>query len=162
MTSTKSIFHFDEVGTFEGHLGNQVGARILYRLLHVGFNLKAHGNHYFVLTGRSALLHSIGIHRNLLNTSLPKYQSPSFCELIQLSCLKEEDSVRGTFIDQGFSDYINQDDNLQQVHLLTGGVPRAIFVWINHLRTLKESLPLAKNDVVGKDMLVRRCKSYKS
>jgi hypothetical protein len=77
----KLLLHLDDVGSYEHYADSK---NILYRMWHIGEKFRTNG-HYYVLTGRSLHLHTIGKER--LSENPTSFQSPSLAELIPLPLL---------------------------------------------------------------------------
>ena len=116
------LFHFDDVGSFEGY---PFGLPILYRMWFIGETLRSFGGHFFVLTGRSSFLHWIG--KKIMFNGKPLYDSPNSTVLIPLDVLTS-DSIRNIFYEKELPNLIDGENALEYVRLLTGGIPRAVTV----------------------------------
>lgn len=121
--STKFLFHFDEIGCFETIHSEDVGRKTLYCVWSAAEKLRNMG-HFFVLSGRSRHLHSIG--KQFSQDLGPDFGSPNSTRLIPLDTLSS-DAVKAVFESQGATSWIEKDGNLKAISLLTGGVPRAVY-----------------------------------
>ena len=133
----KFLFHFDDIGAFEHKLSEDQQPKILYRIWIAAEQLRRRG-HYFVLSGRSRFLHVIGTNSyNLENVS---FESPNQTVLIPLNTLSEE-SAKSVFLKEGASEWVEKEGNLAAIHLLTGGVPRALVLAAQHLKLNPNATP---------------------
>jgi hypothetical protein len=103
----------------------------LYRMWHIGEKFRDYGNHYYVLTGRSSHLHTIGTQRLSKNRS--SFQSPSLAELIPLPLLTSisvkailqdrKDKLPPVLFDETGEP---KEEIIDHIYGFTGGVPRAV------------------------------------
>jgi hypothetical protein len=103
----------------------------LYRMWHIGEKFRDYGNHYYVLTGRSSHLHTIGTQRLSKNRS--NFQSPSLAELIPLPLLTSisvkailqdrKDKLPPVLFDETGEP---KEEIIDHIYGFTGGVPRAV------------------------------------
>lgn len=120
--SPRLLFHFDDVGSYEA-LGNKLGGTMLSEMWRLGDRLRGQG-HYIVMTGRSTLLHLLGSTR----VSLAGYQSPDKTVIIPLPPLSVE-AVQKMIKEFGLERIIDLADD---IHTLTGGIPRAVYTVVSY------------------------------
>lgn len=130
---TKLLIHFDEVGAFDGY-GEVFAGSFIYTIWNLGQKFRNAG-HFFTMSGRSSLLHQIG--QNKL--TIPGFSSPNRTVLIHLPPLspdgvramvevaKEKNSLPLWFCDGG-------DEMVEELAMLTGGVPRAVFLALQKMK----------------------------
>jgi hypothetical protein len=111
------LFNFDDVGCFEPY-GNAIGAAMLYIIWNIGDRLRGQG-HFFVMTGRSSLLHIIGTGR----LKCKAYSSPDTTVVIPLPPLSES-GIAAVMREFRLDRVIDQ---VSAIHTLTGGIPRAVY-----------------------------------
>jgi hypothetical protein len=114
------LFHIDEVGIFETKCDEERGQKMLYCIWIAAEQLRHH-HHYFVLSGRSRLLHFIGKQFNHLSS----FQSPNQTVLIPLNNLSSE-SIKAMFEAEGCKEWVSEGGNLEAIRIITGGMPRAV------------------------------------
>ena len=124
----KLLLHLDDVGSYELYVHSE---NILSRMWHIGEQFRNHGGHYYVLTGRSMHLHTIGTQR--LSEHPAGFQTPSLAELIPLPLLTSI-SVKAILQDQKqrlppalFNEFGEpKEEIIDHISGFTGGVPRAV------------------------------------
>ena len=124
----KLLLHLDDVGSYE-HYADSIN--ILYRMWHIGEQFRNDGDHYYVLTGRSKHLHTIGTKE--LSENPTSLQLSSLAELIPLPLLTSI-SVKAILQDQKkrlplslFNDIGEpKEEIIDHISGFTGGVPRAV------------------------------------
>ena len=112
-TSTSILFHFDDAHIHEAY-GSTAGVNMLTAMLQLGSSLRNQG-HYFVMTGHSALLHSI----NTRELSFIPPDSLAFIPLPPLSVHAVSEMIAEFGVDR-------IADQAEQILTLTAGVPGAV------------------------------------
>ena len=123
----KFIVHFDDVGHFE-KFGPIVGRNVIYRIWKLGDALKDRG-HFFVISGRSTQLRSIGLEAKTLGD----FSSPNLAKMVSLPQLKRT-SVVNILKDANLLDFLAEDE-VEFIWDLCSGVPRAVSAAVRHLRS---------------------------
>lgn len=121
------LIHLDDVGNFEDN--GELGKTILYRIWNFGECFRQYG-HYYVLTGQSTFLHTIG--QSPRRQSQGLYSSPNPGQLVPLPLLNIE-SVKLMFSE--FKLPLPSKEKLDELHLLTGGVPHAVVCAVSCFRS---------------------------
>jgi hypothetical protein len=124
----KFLIHMDDVGRYEH---SSFGKNILYRMWHCGEAFRSAG-HYYVLTGRSTHLHTIGRSQPTTNP-VGCYDSPNVGQLIPLPLLSPN-AIKSILVDHKkalspllFNEHGEpKQDIVDHIHAFSGGVPRAI------------------------------------
>lgn len=124
----KILLHIDDVGAFEGL---KDGKNTLYRMWHIGELFRMKGGHFYVLTGRSSYLRTIGKSETRNNPGC--FVSPNPASLIPLPLLSSSSvkSILQEHREKLPSDLFNENGDPNEeiinfIHTFTGGVPRAI------------------------------------
>lgn len=126
------LVHFDEVGLFEMKVDDDRSRKMLYCIWFTAEKFQRR-RHFYVLSGRSRILHVMGRQFNRLKN----WQSPCETVLIALNNLSSG-SIKRIFETRGgaCAQWIANEENLKSLQILTGGMPRAVhvaaeFVWLN-------------------------------
>jgi hypothetical protein len=123
----KLLVHMDDIGAYDHceHAEN-----ILYRLWHIGEKFRLNGGHYYVLTGRSLNLHTIG--KSPSKRANPScFESPHPGNLIPLPLLTTN-SIKLILQEHAASprlrDLFNEpnEEIINHIYSFTSGVPRAV------------------------------------
>lgn len=134
--SRRLLLHFDDVGSYEP-MGNTLGGLMLHAMWRIGDKLRDQ-QHYFVMTGRSALLHLIGTERLLIEQQV----TPDTGMVIPLPPLSVN-AVRKMMVEYGVEGILDQ---AELIHSLTAGIPRAVYTVVHYFKAnptaklLKESM----------------------
>ena len=132
----KFIFHFDEVGDYEGHIGDELARNMFCRLWNISERLKIYGN-YYLFTGRSRILHDFGIMARSFSNGY--FSSPGRMVIINLPLLTST-SIKAIFAVARNSELVNSPMFLEWVQNFTFGVPRAICVILEGIERLPVEL----------------------
>ena len=125
--STKFLFHIDEIGIYEKY-GDRIASNMIYRLWRVGDALKSVG-HFFIITGRSRLLRTIGLNTNRTG----HFSSPNFAIMIPLPLLTDK-SVECILADENILTRVKEEQLLSFICKLCSGVPRAVLAVVTYFQ----------------------------
>jgi U4/U6 small nuclear ribonucleoprotein SNU13 len=123
----KFLVHFDEIGVYEMY-GEGIARRMIYRVWQFGNVLKDKG-HFFVLTGRSSYLHTIGSE----DGGTGGFTSPNRAVMIHLPLLTAE-SVKNILRDNGMLEEAERENNVDFIIALCSGVPRAVSAIVSRMK----------------------------
>jgi hypothetical protein len=149
----KLLVHMDDIGAYEHceHAKN-----ILYRMWHIGEKFRLNGGHFYVLTGRSSHLHTIGKSPSKAKPSC--FESPNPGELIPLPLLTTN-SIKLILQEHAGKlslDLFNENNEpkeeiINHIYSFTSGVPRAVnAALLCYLQTNNPTFTRVENFIVRK------------